>query len=480
MRSFWTRCRCLVPTRRAALNGAMTSTHAPVVRWSALCGLVASLILLAAVVIPLADHPWKLLGALLCVAVGVPAAWAATTNRRSGRLLRITSILLGAIALVLVVLGGRSVPWSAAVIAAGLVAAWTGGRAMRWEVEAAIARRWRPAPPAEHGVLLMNPRSGGGTVERCNLVEEARVRGVDPVIVGPDDDLRQLAETAVHDGADVIGMAGGDGSLAIVAEVAADHDIAFVCVPAGTRNHLALDLGVNREDVVGALDAFGAAREAEMDLATVNDHVFVNNVSLGLYAEIVKSDAYREREAASRLPRLTGAVGTRREGFDLSITYARRGAHRGRQLAHIPTGLRAATTGSVGIRPQLDTGQLGIVVLRIDRPADVAAFLRLEATARVARSPGPDVWKSDTVQVDSGSTVAAGIDGEAVELDPPLVFSIRERPVRVRIAHTIPGVARRDQARDRTIDRAGLVRIARGRPSGLIVETRPRALSRTG
>src|SRR5262249_52486647 len=110
-------------------------------------------------------------------------------------------------------------------------------------------------------------------------------------------------------GADVIGMAGGDGSQALVATVAARRDVAHVVVPAGTRNHFALDLGLDREDVAGALDAFGPAVERRIHLATGNGRIFVNNASLGLYAEIVQSAQYRDaklRTAAAMLPRLKG------------------------------------------------------------------------------------------------------------------------------------------------------------------------------
>ena len=95
--------------------------------------------------------------------------------------------------------------------------------------------------------------------------DEARRRGVTPIVLRRGDDLRKLAEQAAEQGADVIGMAGGDGSQALVADVARQHDLPFVCVPAGTRNHFALDLGVDREDVVGALDAFldGGERRVE-------------------------------------------------------------------------------------------------------------------------------------------------------------------------------------------------------------------------
>ena len=112
------------------------------------------------------------------------------------------------------------------------------------------------AAPARHPVLIMNLKSGGGKAERYHLADECRKRGIEPVTLRPGDDLLQLAEDAIARGADVIGMAGGDGSQALVATVAAQHGIPHVCVPAGTRNHFALDLGLDWEDVVGALDAF--------------------------------------------------------------------------------------------------------------------------------------------------------------------------------------------------------------------------------
>lgn len=65
-------------------------------------------------------------------------------------------------------------------------------------------------------------------------------------------------------------------------------------VPAGTRNHLATDLGLDRGSVLGALNAFAAAVERRIDLGQVNGRVFVNNVSLGLYAQIVRSPEYRD------------------------------------------------------------------------------------------------------------------------------------------------------------------------------------------
>ena len=119
------------------------------------------------------------------------------------------------------------------------------------------------------------------------------------------------------EGADAVGMAGGDGSQGAVAAVLARHGIAMVVVPSGTRNHLAMDLGLDRRDVVGALDAFGDAREGRIDLGEVNGRVFVNNASLGLYAEIVRSPAYREAKVETALGTLTRLLGPGTRPFPL-------------------------------------------------------------------------------------------------------------------------------------------------------------------
>ena len=130
-------------------------------------------------------------------------------------------------------------------------------------------------------MLFLNPKSGGGKVEQFDLVAEARRRGVEAVVLERDDDLTALAERAVADGAEVLGMAGGDGSQADVAAVCVAHDLPFVCIPAGTRNHFALDLNLDRSDPRPALDAFVEGIEIRVDHGLAGDRFFVNNVSPG-------------------------------------------------------------------------------------------------------------------------------------------------------------------------------------------------------
>jgi diacylglycerol kinase family enzyme len=110
----------------------------------------------------------------------------------------------------------------------------------------------------------------------------------------PGDSLAALVHQAVANGADALGVAGGDGSLAVVAAAALAHGLPLVCVPAGTRNHFALDVGIDRGDLVGSLDAFTDAVERRIDVAEVNGRLFLNNVSLGIYGDAVRQPAYRD------------------------------------------------------------------------------------------------------------------------------------------------------------------------------------------
>src|SRR5208282_1907755 len=160
---------------------------------------------------------------------------------------------------------------------------------------------WRPADPPRRPVLFVNPGSGGGKAAHARVAERAREKGIEAVILAAGQDLAALAREAVAAGADALGMAGGDGSLAVVAAVAAAHGIPFVCVPAGTRNHFALDVGVDRHDVIGGLDAFTDGVERQIDMAEVNGRAFLNNASSSIYGEAVRSPAYRDAKARTLL-----------------------------------------------------------------------------------------------------------------------------------------------------------------------------------
>jgi diacylglycerol kinase family enzyme len=306
-----------------------------------------------------------------------------------------------------------------------------------------------PVEAAGNAVLLINPRSGGGKADRAGLAQGCRARGVDPIVLRPGDDPVALAETAVARGAEVLGMAGGDGSLGLVAGVAARHGVAMVVVPAGTRNHLAMDLGLDRGDVVGALEAFGPAVERIVDLGEVNGRPFVNNVSLGLYAQIVRSPEYRDAKIETTLGMLPRMLGPDSRPFDLRFTGPTGEQHIGAHVVQVSNNSYGRTLRTVVSRPRLDAGRLGVIALELPQGPPEPAVLAALAAGHPERLPGFVAWEPSTFEVDSASPIDAGIDGEAVQLPQPLRFTIRPGALRIRLPRTASGLspAARDQQR---------------------------------
>ena len=412
--------------------------------WVALLAMAAVVVALG---ILLVRNFVTLLIVLAAFAVAAAAGWIAVTRRGAIRPVAGVVAIAALVGAAVAMIARGAVDELIIFVVAGFAFAAAARRAVRESRQAAAA-----APSASRGasterrgngkaVLLMNPKSGGGKVGRFDLVAEAKRRGIEPVMLGPDDDLRTLAHEAAAS-ADVIGMAGGDGSQALVAQVAMEHGVDYVCIPAGTRNHLALDLGLDRDDVVGALDAFVSGVERRIDLAFVNDRIFVNNVSLGVYAEIVQSDAYRDAKRETVEKMLPELLGPRAQPFDLRFVGPDGADHPSAQMILVsnnPYVLNSLV--GAGSRPRMDTGRLGVVAIEITGATQAAKLVSLEAVGQVRRFEGWTEWSADRFQVDSGSPVAAGIDGEAVVLDPPLQFTISPSALCVRLPPTAVGLS---------------------------------------
>jgi diacylglycerol kinase family enzyme len=386
------------------------------------------------------------LARLVVVAVAVIAAelglWYAISNAGVMRLAGVLVAAAAVIALVLVVVtatsNGLELELALVLLAVSAIAA---RYAPRPAVTTAAGVGATVAAPS-HPVLIMNRWSGGGKVEKFGLVEECRKRGIEPVVLERGDDLLLLAAAAVDRGADVIGMAGGDGSQALVASVAADRGVPHVCIPAGTRNHFALDLGLDRDDVVGALDAFGEAVERRIDLATVNGRVFVNNASMGVYAKIVQSPEYRDAKLKTAAAMLPDMLGSGAEPFDLRFA-----GPDGEQLesAHVilvsNDPYQLDHLDGRGTRARLDAGTLGIVAARIANAHEAVEFTTLESAGRIRSFSGWLEWESPRFRIDSGAPIEIGIDGEATSIEPPLVFESRPGALRVRLPVHARGVS---------------------------------------
>jgi diacylglycerol kinase family enzyme len=413
-----------------------------------LAALVALIALMAAVVIVAvaAAANWQgivitLVGLLSIVVAGWYIVSRRGVSRSVGMVIGLAGtglLIAGFIVADLSLLTWVSVAVLALVsVAAARVALHRSTRAIR---ERAVSRS--PVPAPRHPVLIMNPKSGGGKVEKFDVVQECHRRGIEPIVLRRGDDLIQLAEDAIARGADVIGMAGGDGSQALVATVAIRHDIAHVVIPAGTRNHFALDLGLDRNDVIGALDAYTDGVEERIDLAVVNGRIFVNNASLGLYAKIVQSPEYRDAKRQTAAAMLPEMLGPSAAPLDLRFTGPDGTSYPSAHMILVSNNPYQLTSlAGRGTRERMDLGALGVVAARISDARDASRFVALEAAGQVRRFPGWFEWTTPRFQVDSGGPVEIGVDGEAMKMDPPLVFESRPGVLRVRLPRQALGLS---------------------------------------
>ena len=285
---------------------------------------------------------------------------------------------------------------------------------------------WQPVDPPDRPVLLVNPTSGDGTSSRVALPERARDLGIEVVLLAHGDNSGDRVREAVESGADALGMAGGDGSLAVVAAAAVAHDLPFVCVPAGTRNHFALDLGVDRHDVLGALEAFTHGVERRIDVGVVNGRPFLNNVSLGIYGEAVHKTTYRDAKVRTLGETAEKVLAPHGQAPALRVVDDDGREHQQPAVVLVSNNPYSLDRPPFGTRPTLDSGHLGIIVL--------------DAPDRSPARPG-HAWSAPFLEVLAPSPVHAGIDGEAVELDPPLHIAIRPKVLRVRISSQHPGLS---------------------------------------
>ncbi|HUO49053.1 MAG TPA: diacylglycerol kinase family protein [Acidimicrobiales bacterium] len=400
--------------------------------------------------------------------VAIAGAWWAITEHMPRRAFGVAGLVagLGVFVAAMVGAGGDTGPTvlnvavSMALLAVAVVAARS---ALAEDVHKVVARSVHRVEAPVHPVLLCNPWSGGGKVERFGIVDLAGSLGVETVMLAHGLDLEELARDSVRRGADCLGMAGGDGSQALVASIAVEHDLPFVCVSAGTRNHFALDLGLDREDPRKSVYAFRDALERRVDYATVNDRFFVNNVSLGVYATIVQQPEYREAKSDTTRRLLPELLGRTDEPFDLQFDDLDGAPVDGAFLIMVsnnPYVLGASL--DVSQRRRLDSGTLGVFAVTATTGAQAAKVVSLALARQGSRSGHAYEFAAPAFEVRSRSGKAyAGIDGEALELETPMRFRIHPGGLRLLVPEGNAEIAARRQARE--VHLGDLVTILRGR-----------------
>ncbi len=434
-------------------------------RLAAWTALICAGLLVALVVGLVLMKPTSLILAIVGLAMVGGGGWWMVTEQAPRRIVGIIVMALGVIAILMAVWSriqesGWRLALTLAVIALVALAA---GQA-RMAVASGLHEDAHPFDRPTHPVLIANRKSGGGKVDKFGLKELAEQQGVEVIILEPGDDLEQLARDAVARGADCLGMAGGDGSQALVASVAAEHDLPFVCISAGTRNHFAMDLGLNRDDPREGIVAFAEGVERRIDFATVGDRLFVNNVSMGVYATIVQEDSYRDAKLETSKDLLPELLGARNEPFDLQFTTPDGTDVDGAFVILVSNNPYVLGPRlDVSQRRSLTTGQLGVFAVNARTGKEAATLLARSTLGLGRRDPHIHQFETPEFVVRSRSgTAFAGVDGEALDLPTPLEFRIHPKGLRIRVPAATEDRLRRRKARNIKISQ--LLAVAAGRP----------------
>ena len=382
-------------------------------------------------------------GGLLILVVGVAGSaltaagtWWVVSHHGA---VRVAGALLAVGAPVAVlVLCTRAGLWPAALTAIALwVAAVACARSALRRVRQPDGMRAVACALPRHPVLIMNPKSGGGKVGRFGLVEKAQALGARVVLLDTSapTDVAAIARRAVAEGADLLGVAGGDGTQARVAEVAAEHGLPFLVVSAGTRNHFAMDLGLDREDPARCLDALTDGEELLVDLGVVGGRAFVNTASFGVYAEIVQRPEYRDAKAGATLDALPDLLlGYAGHTLDAQADGIRLGSRQALLVSNNPYAASEPVAAG-GHRPRLDLGVLGVVGIRVGNAVQAA-----EVALRGTRAAGLHVLTARQITVGSDAAqIPVAVDGEALTMSAPVICGIRPRALRVLVPKHRPG-----------------------------------------
>ena len=406
-------------------------------RWQARLALAAAA---AAVLVPLLAIGFRAslavtVTGVVGLAVAAAGVWWALTHKGVVRWLAVAVAVLAPL-VVLVTYTSRGLLWVVLVAIGLLVLAVAVGRAALRGDAVPEKMREHDAPPPQRPYLIMNPRSGGGKVTRFGLKDKAEALGATVALLeGPGPvDVGALARQAVADGADLLGVAGGDGTQALVAGIAAEHNIPLLVISAGTRNHFALDLGLDRDDPSRCLDALEDGVELRVDLGVIAGRPFVNNASFGAYAAIVQSPAYRDDKTRTTLDQLPGLLAGQR-GPRL-VARAENVTVQGPQAVLVSNNQYGmGDIAGLGRRARLDRGTLGVFAVTVQSAAQAAGLLR------GSRSRGLTSLATREVVIDADTAqVPVGVDGEALQLDTPVRCVVQPAALRVRVPRHRPGV----------------------------------------
>jgi diacylglycerol kinase family enzyme len=285
--------------------------------------------------------------------------------------------------------------------------------------------------------LIINPKSGNGRAIKAHIDSLAQKRGIVVLFTSKTEDVETIARRAVHEGADVIGISGGDGSIGAVAKVALESRLPIVVLPGGTRCHFARDLGLDPKHIADALTAYNGV-ERRVDVGDINGRIFLNNVSFGLYADIVDHPEYREHKVEVSREVLKAVATGKKKLYDLRFTL---GKHRYRKAAQVLVGVNRYDTMNLldlGHRNALDEGMLQVTAITelnenvVKTLMDVVGTEKFSISNTRSQDFSQEVTKQFTISSGSDSLVV-GVDGEREVYKSPVHVRVKPKVLKIYV-----------------------------------------------
>lgn len=287
--------------------------------------------------------------------------------------------------------------------------------------------------------VVVNQGSGAGhaqaTPEALRALFAARGLRARIHVHAPGGDFERLLDAAMAGPPAALVAAGGDGTVNAVAARAIAAGLPLGVLPTGTLNHFARDLGLG-EDLEAAVAAIASGRTRAVDVATVNDRIFLNNASIGLYASVVLDRERQQRRLGrgkwTALLRATWAA--LREPRPFAATLCMDGGELCRETPFVFVGNNAYVVQgpAAGERPRMDDGRLSVYVLHA-RSGWGLLWLAVRTLVRgVSGARDLDAFEATTLAVDAGAArVDVARDGEVEAMDTPVRFASRPRALAV-------------------------------------------------
>jgi diacylglycerol kinase family enzyme len=290
-------------------------------------------------------------------------------------------------------------------------------------------------------IVLMNAKAGANSAERTRQADEVRAAldeagvAADVRQVRPDQLFDAAARAADDPGTDAVVAAGGDGTISAVAAALAGKPKPLGVIPRGTLNHFARDLGIPLA-LRDAAAVIAQRNVRRVDLGEVNGRAFINNSSIGLYPQIVRArEELRERLGGNKwIAMLVAAlrVFRRHPTVRVRIGVGERTMLCNTPLVFVGNNRYEINGTSLGRRQRLDGGELSVYFTNrtgrfgLLRLALRALFGRLEQAKDFAALGVTEVWIETPRR-----QLRVALDGEVIQLPPPLHYRIRPASLRV-------------------------------------------------